>query len=230
MTNLLDKIHRRIFSGLARKDHLDHLYDQVAGLLQIQNAMAGQPVLRPMRGWAISPDAMALVLADLQEREAPTVIEFGSGQSTIILASALRHRGGKLISVEHDVDYSGVIRKQLDVCGLADVVLSLNLPIGASADPQEAGIRSYDLRPLPSQKIDIALIDGPPKRVGSVDTRLVPLRWCVRNLTERGAIFLDDSNRPSERQCLAALRREFPGILLTELPTEKGLTRIQRAG
>jgi predicted O-methyltransferase YrrM len=230
MTNILDKIHRRIFSGLARKDHLDHLYDQVAGLLQIQNAMAGQPVLRPMRGWAISPDAMALVLVDLQEREAPTVIEFGSGQSTIILASALRHRGGKLVSVEHDVDYSAVIRKQLDVCGLADVVLSVHLPIEASTDPQEVGIRSYDLRALPSQKVDIALIDGPPKRVGSVDTRLVPLRWCVKNLTERGAIFLDDSNRPSEQQCLAALRREFPGILLTEVPTEKGLTRIQRAG
>lgn len=122
-----------------------------------------------MRGWAISPDAMALV--DLQEHEAPTVIEFGSGQSTIILASALSHRGGKLIiiSVEHDVDYSGVIRKQLDVCGLADVVLSLNLPIEDSTDPQEVGIRSYDHRALPSQKVDIALIDGLPKMVGNVD-------------------------------------------------------------
>ena len=49
-------------------------------------------LLGPLRGWAISPDAIVHVLADLEPRENPTVVEFGSGESTIILASALARK------------------------------------------------------------------------------------------------------------------------------------------
>ena len=47
-------------------------------------AISGGPVLKPMRQWALSPDAMALILADLQERTRPHIVEFGCGQSTIV--------------------------------------------------------------------------------------------------------------------------------------------------
>jgi predicted O-methyltransferase YrrM len=228
MKNVLKKLRQLMFYGLARKEDLENLYDQIAGLQQIQNAMVGRPILRRLRGWAISPDAMALVLADLQEYDAPTVIEFGSGQSTIILASALKHRGGCLISVEHDADYSAVIQKQLDACGLGGVVVAHYMPLVPVIDPQEKGARSYDLQTLPSRKIDIALIDGPPGIICGAETRLVPLRWCVRNLAPKGSIFLDDSNRPSEQQCLSVLKRDFPDILVTQLGAEKGLTQIRR--
>lgn len=230
MKTLIEKVRSKIFAGLARREDLNHLYDQLAGLQQIQNAMVGNPILRPMRGWAISPDAMVWILADLQKRDAPSVVEFGSGQSTVIIASVLKHCGGRLISVEHDPEYSAVIRKQLAESGLADFVTTFNLPLEQSPDPRDEGIKSYDLRSLPSRPIDVALIDGPPKKNCGPKARLAPLRWCVRNLAANGSIFLDDSNRVSEQECLSALRRELPGILLTELPTEKGLTRIQRAG
>ncbi|HEY0894879.1 MAG TPA: hypothetical protein VGE32_17580, partial [Cellvibrio sp.] len=73
MTKILLKIRSRLFAGLATQDDLDRLYSQIAGLAQIQNAMCGNPVLRPMRGWAISPDAIAWVLINLQGRVEPTV-------------------------------------------------------------------------------------------------------------------------------------------------------------
>jgi predicted O-methyltransferase YrrM len=227
MKNILNKLHRRVFAGLARKDDLDALYAQIAGLQQIQNAMDARPILRPMRGWAISPDAMALVLADLQDCVAPTVIEFGSGQSTVILASALKRRGGCLISVEHDADYSAGIQRQLEACGLADVVNTRHLPLVPIQDQQAKGARSYDLQSLPPHQIDVALIDGPPGIFCGPETRLVPLRWCVRNLAPNGSIFLDDSNRPAEQKCLSDLKRDFPDIAVTQLDCEKGLTRIR---
>ena len=84
MKALLHKIRYRLqhilFGRLVRQSDLDTLYAQFSALLQIQNAMEGKPVLRPMRGWALSPDAMMWILADLQEHPSPTVIEFGSGQ------------------------------------------------------------------------------------------------------------------------------------------------------
>jgi hypothetical protein len=52
--------------------------------------MIGLPILKPMRGWAISLDAIGFILNRIQETDKPTVIEFGSGQSTIILGSAYR--------------------------------------------------------------------------------------------------------------------------------------------
>lgn len=54
--------------------------------------MIGIPVLSPLRGWGISPDALALVLADIQRRTRPVVVEFGSGQPTIALAAMLEKR------------------------------------------------------------------------------------------------------------------------------------------
>ncbi|WP_084442508.1 class I SAM-dependent methyltransferase [Termitidicoccus mucosus] len=222
MRRLLRKIRNRLFAGLARKEELNQLYNQFAGLIQIQNAMQGSSVLRPMRGWAISPDAMAWILADLQERESPTVIEFGSGQSTIILATVLKQRGGRLVSVEHDSGYLGAIQRQAKACNVTDVITFALAPLVAMSPT----CSSYDLTSLPDCSIDLALIDGPPFTNGLL-TRLVPLRWATTHLIKGGAIFLDDAARGNEQECLRQLRAEFPGINIIEYAAEKGLAKLE---
>lgn len=98
MASLSDRIRARLFAGLARKRDLDRLYDQVAGLFQVQAAIEGRPILRRMRGWAISPDAMSWLLNDLQHRSNASVVEFGCGQSTVIFASMLKLRTGRKLA------------------------------------------------------------------------------------------------------------------------------------
>ena len=70
--SLFDSFRERFLRGVAREEQLervyDNLYDQIAGLMQIQSVLTGGPVLKPLRHWALSPDAMAVILADLQER------------------------------------------------------------------------------------------------------------------------------------------------------------------
>lgn len=212
----------RWFSSLAKKEDIQHLYDQFAGLLQIQNAMKGEPVLRPMRGWAISPDAMTWILAELQERTAATVIEFGSGQSTIILATALKHLRGRLISVEHDPEYFSIIQRQADACGIADTIEYVHAPL-IEIDKHS---RSYDLTKIPVGPVDVALIDGPPIENG-VLTRLAPLRWTAENLTRGGVIFLDDAARQAERKCLSELMIAYPNLVYSEKAAEKGIVEIR---
>lgn len=224
MTKILLKIRSRLFAGLATQDDLDRLYSQIAGLAQIQNAMCGNPVLRPMRGWAISPDAIAWVLINLQGRVEPTVIEFGSGQSTIILATALRNSGGKLLSVEHDPEYSATIRAQAEACGVVDHIEFVHSSL---ADAQVATRdRSYDLSCLSQRMIDVALIDGPPVRNGKL-TRLTPLVWAAKHLTPRGTIFLDDAARDEEQACVKQFLKEFPNFMATERIAEKGLIELR---
>jgi predicted O-methyltransferase YrrM len=224
MKQLLHKFRNRMFAGLARQSDLDALYSQISGLLQIQNAMAGKPVLRPMRGWAISPDAMNWILADLQERAAPIVIEFGSGQSTVIFAAALKHRNGKLFSVEHDPEYCAVIQRQVTACGLLEQVEFVHTPLRETSF--EAQICSYNTSALPDISADIVLVDGPPDTYGAL-TRLTPLRWAAQHLKPGGAIFLDDSAREFEQACLKQLVSEYPKLRLIPRNAEKGLTELR---
>lgn len=225
MRSLLRKIRDRLFAGLARKSDLDSLYAQISGLLQIQSAMDGKPTLRQLRGWAISPDAMAWILADLQTREAPAVIEFGSGQSTVILAGALKHRGGRLVSVEHDLDHCLAIRNELALFDLADRVEFVHAPL--HQDDGHPAIFSYDRSALPEIAIDVALVDGPPYTNGPL-TRLPPLRWSASHLRPNGAIFLDDADRESEQSCLTLFMTERPNLRLTRRVAEKGLAELRR--
>jgi precorrin-6B methylase 2 len=224
MKSLLGKIRNRLFAGLAKKQDIDTLYGQLNGLIQIQNAIQGKPVLRPLRGWAISPDALSWVLADLQERKQPTVIEFGSGQSTVILAAVLKHRGGRLVSVEHDPVYSSVIQRQVAACGLSDYVETIHAPLVEVGD---SSTKSYDTSKISNIEVDIALIDGPPIILGGAHTRLAPLRWSAAHLVPNGAIFLDDSNRASEQGCIESLIREYPKLTVLPRAAEKGLVEIR---
>lgn len=227
--NPIRKIRDFLLSGMATKADLDNLYSQISGIQQIHSALAGGAVLRPMRGWAMSPDAMSWILADLQERESPTVIEFGSGQSTVILASALRNRnGGRLISVEHDPDYSKAVIRQLASLGLEDWVEFRILPLAGIPSGNGSGIcHTYRIGELPAIAVDVALIDGPPARNGEL-TRLAPLEWCLENLKPGGAVYLDDSARPPERKALEIVANRDRGLKLRDLPAEKGLCIIQR--
>jgi predicted O-methyltransferase YrrM len=224
MVKLFNKIRNRFFAGIARQQDVDRLYDQINGLLQIQNAMEGKNILRPLRGWAISPDAMSLILADLQSRESPSVVEFGSGQSTIIFAAALRHRNGRLISVEHDSEYAVSIKQQLAVCGLSERVRFLHAPLKDMMG--QMNCRSYDLNQMDDAAADVVLVDGPPWHNGLL-TRLVPLRWAVKHSKPGCAVFLDDSAREPEKACVAKLIDEFPNLRVIPHNTEKGLMELR---
>ncbi len=231
LVRAFDRVRERFLVGIATQEHVDrlydNLYDQVAGMLQVQAALAGGPVLKPFRHWALSPDAMALMLADLQERVDPHIVEFGCGQSTVVFASWVRQRGGRVTSYEHDPLYADAIRKQLTACGLsAHVDLRLVELVDQPAVDSLPASRSYAL-PADGDGIDLALIDGPPYWAGEAG-RYYPLRWSTDRLNAGGAAYLDDAARGPERRIVQALCAALPGIAAAEVRAEKGLVRISR--
>lgn len=229
--NVFDRVRERFLLGVAREEQVremsDRLYDQVASIMQIQSAISGGPVLKPMRHWALSPDAMAIILADLQERTAPRIVEFGCGQSTVVFASWVRTHGGCVTSFEHDAVYAGAVRKQLDACGLTTYVDLRVVPlvdyVGVDGLPAS---KSYAL-PADRDGIDVALIDGPPYWTGE-SGRYHPLKWATDRLNNNGAAYLDDAARGPEQRIVAALRGHAAGIDAAELRAEKGLVRLTR--
>ena len=231
LVRVFDRVRERFLIGVAREEQVnrlyDGLYDQIAGLMQIQSALTGGPVLKSLRHWAISPDAIAVILTDLQERSNPSIVEFGCGQSTVIFASWIKQRGGRLTTYEHDPQYADVIRKQLDACGLAAHVDLRVVPL--INPPQVAGLpasQSYDL-PEDREAYDIALIDGPPYWTGEAG-RYYPLKWAVDRLAPGGAAYLDDAARIPEQRIVTVLKAGTPGVVVEEMRAEKGLTKLTK--
>ena len=229
LVRLFDRVRERFLVGVARQEKVDQLfdnfYDQVAGLIQIQSALGGGPVLKPLRHWALSPDAIATILADLQERQQPSIVEFGCGQSTVVFASWVKRHGGRLTTFEHDPHYAELIRRQLDACGLSAHVTVRVVPLidhdGAGPLPPS---KSYDLPP-DLDGFDVALVDGPPYWAGEAG-RYHPLKWAVDRLNPGGAAYLDDAARPPEQRIVAALKAAAPGITTSDMRAEKGLVKV----
>jgi len=234
MKKLFRALFNRLFFDFARKGDLveaqDQCYRQLASWIQIQRFLGKSLILKPMRGWALSPDAILHVLLELQARPQPLLFEFGSGQSTIILAAYLQIKGaGRIISIEHDPVYADQIQKQIQQSGLEKHVELRVVPLEPKHQVAASkGCLSYNLDDLTgADHIDVALIDGPPEKNGQL-TRYFPLIWALDRLCPGGVAFLDDAHRANERLVIQEVARQRPGFLQEDFVTEKGLHGFRR--
>lgn len=217
----------RYFGQFARRNEIDNLRRQIACMLELQAAIQAPIPFGKFGGWAISADALVHVVRDIQARQAPKVLEFGTGLSTIAIASLLRRMGaGTHIAVEHNPEYLKAVESDLAAYGLKDLVELRHLPIvDYAAAPPMTACRSYDLSER-DVSFDIALVDGPITAEFGAATRMAPLEWCIRRLSPEASIYLDDAGRIEEKEIIAALRASHPNIAVDSLDAEKGLVRI----
>jgi hypothetical protein len=154
--------------------------------------------------WALGPRTIdELVRIVLAVRPA-TIIEFGSGSSTIVLAWALRHLWGddgmpRLLSVEQDAGHAERTCGLLERSGLAGVAAVVVAPLGeVHVDgssftcyllPEDAGAA------LGGRRADLVLIDGP---AGAPGIRFGTLPIARPYLADGARFVLDDAMRDSE--------------------------------
>src|SRR3990170_4022847 len=69
------------------------LYAQVEAMLQLRDVVNVTGPTPPLRGWAASPDVLKLLVDEVVERRPTTIVECGSGASTVWLAMAIRTLG-----------------------------------------------------------------------------------------------------------------------------------------
>ncbi len=170
--------------------------------------------LPPTRGWAASPDFMALLVILLRQHEPSTVVELGGGTSTVIIAKTLRAlREGRLLTLEALEPFTHEVNDNLDLQNLSDVVQVKHAPL-TRVDVNGQAWMWYDTAALDGvDEIDFLIVDGPaqynnPRRMA----RYPALPLLYDKLAPGAVVVMDDTNREDEQLIADRWADEYPAL------------------
>jgi predicted O-methyltransferase YrrM len=170
--------------------------------------------------WAISPSTLVWMLDRLSDSSVRTILELGSGSSTIWFATALAKRGGEgqIVALESSADYAARTRAELAKHRLQDRAQVLHAPLVDTAVPGRENQPWYDISVLPDlPPLDLLFVDGP---VGSIahQVRYPAYPLLADRLAPGATVVLDDTGRPAEAAIAKAWKQEtFGGRRLREV-------------
>jgi len=155
--------------------------------------------LRPMTGWAMTSELGAILVRTVLEKKPKTIVELGSGVSSIVHGYALELiGGGRVYSLDHDAAYADVTRREIALHGLSGSVEVVDAPLVEQRIGSET-FHWYSLEKLPADlRIDLLLVDGPPHSTNPI-ARYPALPLLLSRLSDGAVVVLDDAARSSER-------------------------------
>lgn len=217
---------RQIKNGfLDLKKYQETLYQQTEAMASLTKVLPLVAPLPPMRHFAISPDLAKLLVTEILERKPKTIVETGSGVSTLVMGYALKKIGqGKIISLENNEDYVHQNQKLLEQHHLEKFVRLDHAPLVPIQIKGKEWLW-YQFKRL--GKIDLLLIDGPLAKTQSL-ARYPALPLLYPSLKPNALIVIDDMIREDEQQMVAQWLEEFPDLERLDLCTEKGATLLRK--
>ena len=171
--------------------------------------------------WALDPVSIGLLWESLQEDRPNSILEFGSGKSTLMLARYAQSRRPErvtVVSLEQGMTAGAATERLLEESGLGGMVTVLTVPIDDSgfyqAAPDEVAVALGGSQP------EWLLIDGPRGPAGCrVDTLLRFGALC----SPASHWYLDDAFRDGEMEALKRWNRT-PGLRVDGIyPVGQGL-------
>jgi predicted O-methyltransferase YrrM len=229
-TRILDTVRRiETDTKIEIKKEIKQTFRQLEALQNLNAVLPANDVLPATRGWAASPDLLA-VLVDLVVAERPSlVVECGSGASTLWLALAMRRFGidGRIIALDHDPVFGGKTRDILarhDVGDLAEVrdAPLENFSLDGETYSWYARRAWEDLT-----GIDLLFIDGPPAATGH-QARYPALPLLSGSLSPVATAVLDDLVVPDMQNVLRRWLDAYPDFGSEILPLEKQAAVLRR--
>ena len=221
----LRSINLALKSTIQKVDREDFfLYRQIESLIEL-NSLLGFNI-SGLRGWAVSPDAAALLYKEIVKGRPKIVVELGGGISSIIIAQALNsNKAGRLITIDHLEKYASITRKLLEehrLAGLCEVRVAELQPLGKNNGRwynQEKVIKGIS-------EIDLLVVDGPP--AGTNKNARVPAVSQLKSVLSKDiVIFMDDYDRGDEQKAAKNWLHLLGNHYLEYFETEKGTAIIR---
>ncbi len=217
------------------KNHVERIRRDVGdihGLVRLGPYTQDLPL--PMGGgWALTGDSAALLAREVQTRKPESILELGSGVSTLILGQILKKNGqGHLLSIDHDPVWANQTRSHVEFLGLQDFVSIVEAPLKSIT----LGNQSYEWYDIPGSSldrlgpIDLLLVDGPPQAKNNPQaTRYPALPLLRERLSQKALVFVDDANRAAESNMVDRWKTEDPGWRDRWFDTVDGVCLLTRA-
>ncbi len=206
----------------------ENLYQQLEALASITSLLPLRMPLPPMRGWAISPDFGIILINEILKHKPRLVLELGSGVSTLLAAYCLEKTGsGKLVSFDHDLNYSEQTRERITDHGLDRIAEIIHAPLTKVTLDQGEWDWYETARMDQNLKIDLLVIDGPPGQIQKI-SRYPALPVLHKYLADEVVILLDDAARVDEKTTLDMWIQEFPEFEHEYRSAEKGASILRR--
>ena len=170
----------------------------------------------PFSNMSIRPFVLAFLMNEIIVNERRSIIEFGAGVSTIMMARLAKMNNIQLdiVSVEEDESWMNIVKGILDREGLSANIVLIHVPLekkilqGFENHWYQMDILKRKLGP--SKTFDLVLIDGPTachKQIAL--SRYFALPFLKDALREKHIIFLDDANRIGEQQIMELWKQEL---------------------
>ncbi len=230
---LIDVANRiRNLQHQASEDRLD-----VARLLAAENhslqnlAMRFPGISMPVSTFSMRGANLEAIVDILVRRKPKTVVELGSGFSTLIIASWLRKEGqGRVIAFEHDSDWAEKCVSYLRRNCLQDVA-EVRLAALALVQVGAKSVEWYDLQNLIDDlpQIDLLIVDGPPSGSPAKPLARIPaVDVFYDRLSKDAVIFLDDTGREGEQFTANYWASNRPDLRLSWFRSLSGYCLLER--
>lgn len=152
-------------------------------------------------GWSAFRDYTLAIIKYARENQG-SVLECGSGLSTIILGIIAEKKGFQVFTLEHIGKWANVVQMQLNSNNINSVTIAVN-------DLKDYGdYEWYDLNQnILNQKFELIICDGPPSRTKGGRFGMLPTM--INSLGENAIILMDDYNRIEEKRIVADWKKMF---------------------
>lgn len=180
------------------------------------------------------PEAVVHILNEIVVNNKRQILELGMGATTTFIAALIRDGfDTRLLSVDHDIEWIEICRKQLQSRNLASSKHSLiHAPLIEDASSSYSS-RWYDTRAIlgiPAFKPDLLIIDGPPAWKEEIKNARVPaFKALSQKLSDNATVFIDDFTRAGESMLLDMFESDPEWDLIAK-DEEANVAILRRAG
>lgn len=202
---------------------------QVQAILSLSERVHSKVALPPMGGWAVSPDLMLVLVDEMLRLRPSTVLECGSGVSTVFLALAAAQHDipTHLIALEHDADHLSRTKSLLEEHSVSHLVEVRHAPLEMSSVEQHPTQWYAEQAVADLNNIELLFVDGPPEGTGK-QARYPAVPMLRDRLAPRSSIILDDMVRPEERETAERWHAMLPDFSMRILDVQKGGALLRR--